>query len=66
LIGERGQRRFRIHCCDQPVEAEHLGLSWKETGFEDAIKCPVSLHQLSGALWSDSGGAGQFVGRITA
>ena len=38
----------------------------KETGFEDAIKRSVPLHQLSGALWPDSGSAGQFVRGITA
>jgi hypothetical protein len=66
LIREQGERRFRIHCCDQPLEAEHLSLSWKETGFEDAIKGAVPLHELSGAFWSGTGGTRQFVGRIAA
>jgi hypothetical protein len=38
----------------------------KETGFEDAIKRSLPLQQLSGALWPDSGSAGQFVRGIAA
>ena len=66
LIGERGQRRSRIPYRDQPIEAEHLSLSLKETGLQDPIKRAVPLHQLSGAFWSHSGSAKQFVRRITA
>jgi hypothetical protein len=64
LIGEQGERRFCIHGRDQPIQAKHLSLSLKETGFEDPLKRAVPLHQLSGAFWSDSGGARQFVGRV--
>ena len=35
LIGEQGERRFCIHGRDQPIQAKHLSLSLKETGFED-------------------------------
>jgi hypothetical protein len=66
LIGERGQRRFRIHRRDQLIEAEHLSLSLKETGLEDPIKRAVPLHQLGRAFWPDSGSARQFVRRVPA
>src|SRR5580704_5216742 len=61
-----GDRRLRIHCRDQPIEAEHVGLSLKETGLKDSIKRAVPLHQLGRAFWPDSGSAGQFVGGIAA
>jgi chromosome partitioning protein len=38
----------------------------KEAGFKDPIKRAVPLHQLSGAFWSDTGSARQFVGRVAA
>jgi hypothetical protein len=48
--------------CDQPIEAEHLSLSFKETGLEDPLKGTVPL---SGAFRADSGSARQFVRRVT-
>jgi hypothetical protein len=54
LISERGERRFRIHCRDQPIKAEHLSLSFKEAGFEDALKRAVPPQQLRGAFWPDA------------
>jgi hypothetical protein len=64
LIGEQGQRRFRIHCRDYPIEAEHLSLILKEAGFEHPVKAAVPSQQLSGAFWFDSGSAKQFVGGV--
>jgi hypothetical protein len=58
------QRRFCIHCRDQPIEAEHLHLSVKEACIQDSIKCAVPLHQLSGSFRTFSDSARQFVGRI--
>ena len=66
LNHECGERGFHIHCRDQPIKAEHLSLSLKEIGFEDALKRAVPLYQLSGAFWSNSGSTRQFVGGITA
>jgi hypothetical protein len=66
LIGERGQRRFRIHRRDQPIEAQHLSLSLKETGCDNSLERAVTSDQLSGAFWLNPGRARQFVRRITA
>ena len=66
MIGERGQRRVRIHRRDQSIKAKHLGLSLKETGLKDAVKRAVPPQQLRSAFRSDPGSARQFVGRVTA
>ena len=60
------ERRFRIHRRDQPIEAEHLSLSLKETCIKDPIKRAVPPQQLRGAFCPDPGSAMQFVRRITA
>ena len=66
LISERRERRFRIHCRDQPIKAEHLSLSLKETCIKDPIKRAVPPQQLRGAFWPDPGSARQFVRGITS
>jgi hypothetical protein len=66
LIGKRWQRRFRIHRRDQPIEAEHLSLSLKETCIKDTIKRVASPQLLRGAFRPDAGRAGQFVRRVAA
>ncbi len=57
LVGERGERRRRIHRGDRSKEAKHRRLSGEEAGGKDAIKRPVTPHQVSGAFWTDPGGA---------
>jgi hypothetical protein len=55
LICKRGERRFRIHSRDQPIEAERLPLSCEQTGVEDAIKRSVPPQQLRSAFRPDPG-----------
>ena len=66
LISERGERRFRIHCREQPIKAEHLSLSLKETYIKDPVKRAVPPQQLRGAFRPDRAGARQFVRGVTA
>jgi hypothetical protein len=65
LTSERGERRFRIHRRDQPIKAEHLSLSLKETGLKDSIKRAVPPQQLRCAFWPDPNSARQFARRVT-
>jgi hypothetical protein len=57
LIVERRQRRFRIHRPDQPIKAEHLSLSLKETYLRGPIKRGAPPQQLRSAFWPGPGRA---------